>query len=462
MKAREEELKANYMANGPAGIGATPKEREAYKKDMAQGWAKGQATRDASASMTDAIKAMEAQGDTEGAEKLKDLQAKNPALYADMSSLSRVAANKIDDYKDAFKNVKTDAWGDSATFLAYMKASTTGPGGTSLVDEKTGRMVEGYKDSEAWRELTEKGGNRAKYVEAHAKNMESEGGQQSAFLQLAAMNDAATVAQKTAAANERYNIVSSLDGKSMVFSNMGPGGMGGGAVVSGKTFSEPTQISNFAELARGLEAPVRSALTGALSAAGVTGAALDNLAKRFERPMTKEAAQHVSTNAAVYAAAPPAGGYSAGQVLTLAKGQSLGVPPPPAAQKQIINVAMAGAGSTDVQDRLQGASVMSNINFNEMESNPDIKKAVAEALEGQIGNLEQAFKTSSGDPAMMRKMEDVIKGVSKAGASAKAAAAANGGTFRSDVEKKLGQIQDDIRANKTLNKVLERKNRKTS
>lgn len=455
VKAREKELEAGYLASLPENQRNTVEGKAAAK-----GYAVGYAKRDAASALAGAIKSADEHGDTELADKLKETQAKDPSLYQDMGSLARVAGNKIDDYAQAFKDVKTEAWGDSATFLAYMKAS-----GLTQQDPQTQRtrLVDGYQDSDAWKELVEKGGNRAKYVQAHAKNLESDGGQASAFVQLAAMNEAATEAQKAAAANARYNVTMSPDGEHMVYANMAPGGGGRVDVVPMTEIrGGRVEIQNIGDLLRGLPGPLQTGVQQALQQAGLTGAALETFARTFNRPMNQQQAQHVQQNAAVYAnpPTPPAVGPLTQQMQsqfdTLRRGMSLGIQPPPQVRERVIQHSLESAGSPQMDVRMQGASAIANIDVQAMQTNPQVQEAVVNALSDRVDALAEAYKASKNNPEIMKKMEGMVKEVSKAAAAAAAKGAAGP---LSDIENKLAKIGQDIKENAVLKKIAERKGR---
>jgi len=446
IKALSSNLEQQYIeSRTPAG--ATP----AQKKQIAQeakAYAAALSKRHAGEALDAGIKSAEAIGDTDTADKLKDAQSKDPSLQNSFASQYRVAANKIDDYKQAFKDVKTEAWQDSGTFLAYMKAA-------GLVDESTGRMKDGYEEDEKWKELTSaKNGNRTRFATAHAKAMETDDGAARAKAQLDAMNDAAGPALVTNAQGARQHVSISSDGQSMMYTSATP--QGTVQSVSNQVLNAPSQVADFSELTRSLPGAMATSMQQALTASGMTGTALQDFARKFSKSMSTEQAQHVTANATIYANPPAAGTAVPSQVQVALNGQTLGIQAPPQMQEDVLRMSLVQANSADIQKRVGSASAISNLNVNQMDSNPQVKEAVARALDGQVDELAKAYSASKNDPATMKRLEGVIQQVSKSAKEASAKAAA-GGAALSQVEKQMAQIGEDIKKNNVLKKIGDRK-----
>ncbi|MBP9869543.1 hypothetical protein KBC59_03235 [Patescibacteria group bacterium] len=441
MKIRQKELEELYLQKNPNDVAGS------------KAWASGQVKREAGSALDLAIKAAEEAGKGDLADKLKGNREKDPSLHVGFSDLAKIAANRTDDHSSLFKGLKTEAWQDSATFLAMMKA-------VDLVGDN-GSMKDGYEDSEAWQELMKNGGNRARFVKAHALKMETAQGKETAQQQLAAMADGASPELVKAAQSARYN--ASIQGDNMYFANMAPGGGGGVTMAPMKAVNEGSyDIKNFDDLVQKLEPKVKADMQSALQAVGLNQDSVDRFAKRFDRPITVEQARHVQQNAAAYAHPPvmaagavPTADQSR-QVAILAKGQSMGVRAPESVQKHVIDFALAQSVSTNVTDRMQGAAAIANVDVAGIKDNPAVQEAVVSAMEGKLDQLGKAFKTSSNDPAALKKIEEVVRNVSNAGQAA--AAKALTGQI-SEVEQRLVKLGEQLRDDKVLKKVTDRKNR---
>jgi hypothetical protein len=467
IKARTADLEKELLDENKKN-GLTDEESTIRAKSVAAARAKQQSAE----AMAAAIKAAEDQGNLDVADKLKEAQSKDPSLHSDLDKLYKLAANKIDDHKQAFKEVKTEAWQDSGTFLAYMKAS-------GLIDEKTGKMKEGYEDDEKWKELTSAaGGNRTKYVQAQVKNLETEDGAKRAVAQLAAMKDGADSKTKDAGNDARQTVsfgsykelvrdddgkvVKDAEGKEVkrdvaytAYAETRKDGVA--AIVQGER-----DVQNFNELIRGLPAALQTGMRSALEGAGMTGEQLNKFAQKSSRSFDADQAAHVRDNAAAYAGPAPvitgavrdASPDVRERVAMLVQGQAKGVPAPEASQKFVIEAALDEMASGGVPDRIMGASAIANINVRDIKGDATTQQAIADKLDGKIDELAKLYSASKGNPSTQKNFEEVVRGVSKQAANA-AAKAARGETL-SDVDKKFAEIGDQIRKNKVLKQVAER------
>ncbi|MFZ2804054.1 MAG: hypothetical protein WA001_02415 [Patescibacteria group bacterium] len=465
IKARTKQYEIANLA-APKAAGDSDEEHEAKAKALAA----SRANHEAAVAVSDAVTAAEAQGNTKAATDLKEAQAKNPSLQANLASQYKLAGNKIDDYKQAFKDVKTDAWQDSGTFLAYMKAS-------GLVDDKTGKMKDGYQNDDKWKELTSAaGGNRTKYVQAQARALETDKGSDRAKLQLAAMADGADAATVTAGEQARQYVsfgsyketVKDAAGndvtRNVPYTAFAETKQGGEAAIQ----HGERNIVDFADFSRNLNTGMRDGLEQALNSAGLTGSKFEELFRRQGRSATAGDASFMSQPAVarVYASPPTAASYATAtpsqqnDIQVLARGQALGIAPPAAAQKLVVEYAMDNAGSADPVQAKQASNVVSNINVEEFKDNPNIQEAILDAIDGKMDKIASLYKESKKNPEEMKKMENFIKTVRKETGKA-VSAAASSGTAISAAGAKLDKIDKQIEKDKVLNRIGQQSKKKT-
>ena len=376
-------------------------------------------------------------------------QAKNPALFSDLGQLSKVSANKIDDYKQIDKDVKSEAWADNGVNAAYMKA-------LGLM-EADGSYKEGYEQDAAWQHLTQyPNSTRAKAIVAHQKRSETPEGRAENAALLKAManpNDKTAVAAGNAARRTvSYQGDQVMYAQEQDFSKPGAGSMNSAVETTGAAGVTGASLlfQNFEQLKAA--SPSAAGVQVALSGAGMTVTQQNEFAQQITQPITINQAAHINSNAGAYAKET---GHSFPEVEQLAKGAAMGIPvPSPEAQGRVVNYAVGQADSANIQDRLAGAAAVANINPKDITGNKDVQKAVADALDGKLDKLEQLYMSSKNDPAVMKKMEGMVKAVSSAAATAAAKATTGSMT---DLEKKLAQIGEDLKKNNTLKKIGERK-----
>jgi hypothetical protein len=277
------------------------------------------------------------------------------------------------------------------------------------------------------------------------------------------MVDGADANTIKAAENARYS--ASIQGNQMYYANMAPGGGGGVGRMSLDELSRPTRVENMSELVRNLPATDQQNLQNAFQNVNLSEATMDQFAKQFNRPMTVDQAEHVRENVASYAAAPA---FSADpntwdnaqriQIGNLVVGQSLGVPAPAGAQEHVIRYALESAKSPDVQERAIAVNAIGSVDAKALETDSDLQQSVANALEGRINDLSDAFKAASNNPEMLKKIEQVVRTVAKAGQDA--TQKATEGSI-SDLQKQMANLNEQIRADKSLNKVVNRKKDKS-
>lgn len=311
-KNAEQEWLSNNAVNPNA-----PTEDE---RDKAHGYAEARAKRAAADANAALQEQAQRRGDEDTLDKLKAQQSEDPSLFSNFSKLDRVAGNKVDDFKQAFKGVKTEGWQDSATFLAYAKAA-------DFVDD-SGKLKDGYEQTEAWKELVGHGGNRAKYVQAHAYNMKTAGGQAAAATQLNAMKASASDAEIAAAQADRYSVSLGRDGQSVVYANVNPGGSVE-RVSLGEITNAPRAMADFTHVAQDLDTATRTALEGSLRGPRGTrmnAADLDRFAQRFDRPLTPEAARIITANPLTHAGVvgAPVGGFTVDEMRAMQQLQTSG------------------------------------------------------------------------------------------------------------------------------------------
>lgn len=392
-------------------------------EDEANAYAEGMAKREAAQANVDAQAIAKDRGDIETLDKLQEEQAKDPALYTDFAQLSRVAGNKIDDHISAYRDVRTEAWQDSATFLAYMKA-------VGLMDETSGKMVDGYKEKKQWKDLVQNGGNRAKYAEAHAFKLDNDTAYQTkAREQLTAMTGSSTADQKRDANNARYSVSSSSDGKQMVFVSMKPDGAAAAQKVAlADIRGTPRDIGNYVDLVSKLSDGIRTALEGALTGAGIGEADRDILATHFDRPLTEASAAVIAANPNIISSAPAR--YTNEDMDAAKRLQILGYSSAAAninPQTHIyvnqdaraaheLNYGDALANAQDVQN----VSFIANTNLTELATGGDLAQVVGNAVATRNGaqQVRTALESAVFSPELTQKMENFIKQIAKGAAKA--------------------------------------------
>ncbi len=424
-------------------------------------WIEGGAKREAAKANMDAQAIAEKRGDVETLAKLREEQANDPSLYTDLSQLARIAGNKIDDFATAFRGVKTEAWQDSATFLANMKA-------VGLMNETSGKLNDGYRETNQWKELVKNGGNRAKFAEAHAFKLDNDTTYQAgAIAQLAAMKANSTQAEKQAAAEARYHVGSSGDGKHVVYAETRTDKIGKTEKVSlADILHVPREIENYAALSSKLSDAVRTSFDTAL--VGLSGAMRDALAKRFDRPLTDEAAQSILRQPNIISSAPSA--YSTADKDAAKKLQMLGFPLAGAgydpvtrnylnpqaqtAHKENYHDAMIEIGAGNPADVLRGTSYIAHTDLAALAAGGQLAQIVTAELKGKAPIMLTALQASTVNPELSKNMEQLIRQLAL-GAS-KSAAKASSGAALNVVDNNLLDIVHELRdlKNASIRKML--------
>ncbi len=462
MRMARRDLENNYYsANGVTEAAASPDQKE-----RAKAYADAYSERDAG---TNAIREQEIarkRGDEARVHEIDEELSKNLARQNDFSKLSRVAANKVDDYKEFYRGTQTETWKDSAAFLANMKA-------VDLVGTD-GKLIEGYQDAEAWKELTRHGGNRAKYAEAHAFNLKSAEGQTKATVQLAAMKENATAQEKKAAEDARYSVSLSSDAKAMMFTDTKPQRPGEPFVPGeirkvdlAEITGAPRAMGNINEVTRDLTPAQHAQFQTSLHNAGMGDADIQSFAARFNQPLSGEAAGLIATNAAIYAAPPPAA-FTRTETSEMAEIQLSGVNSSAAfnydrehqtfrspadrtaagtAYTEYLNN-MADANATP-DDRRLGMALLANTDLDALKKGGQLMDVVSQAMENKIKHISENFQRAN--RADRKKIEEIVKQIAIAGDKALQKPAT---AVLTDTEKHLIELRKEIASEKRFKKLV--------
>lgn len=369
-----------------------------------------------------------ADGNDELLDKIKDERKKDPGLFSYAKMGSEIGG--LDP-----KDIKAEAWGDSAVFLAYAKDR-------GLIDGKTGKFVPGYKDSNEWKAIASGNGNAAKLVRAQAAEFETADGQARATALLTALGGTNTP-ESIAAANDARRVLGMSGDRKQVYSAnwLNPDNQASAGSSYAEIAGESRTVSNFADLSSKWSENERTQVRNAYNN---DQGRLDRMAGTFTASGNADQARVIAAAAPAIATAEAGGSYDAAQFSQIYAAQAAGVTPaalgvykegqnvPFDAELAINNTfaqAFADAGSGDYNRQITAAQFMANIDQTALRTGgapaEKITAAFATSLRqpNAVDHFKEAFNRASGkqQQAIESRIRDIVstaeKGRGKADAS---------------------------------------------
>lgn len=387
----------------------------------------------------------QAEGNDELLDKIKDERKKDPGLMSYAKLGSEIGG--LDP-----KDIKADAWGDSAVFLAYAKDR-------GLIDDKTGKFVPGYKDSNEWKAIASGNGNAAKLVRAHAAELETPEGQARAVSMMGALNGASDEASIKAANDARRVLGMSGDRKQVYGANWVNQDLQAGRGSSyAEIAGESRRVSDFRDLSSKW---TEDQTTAVRNAYGNDQARLDGLAGHFTSSGNADQARAIAAAAPAIATAQAGGQYDAAQLGQIYTAQTVGVSPAAlGVYKEGENVSFEGelainnafakafedAGSGDYNRQITAAQFMANIDQTALRTGGAPAEKITAAFAGSLrqpnalDNFKEAFNRASGkqQQAIESRIRDIVTAAEKARGKS--------GASRSGFENEAIRFQEQLMA----------------